>query len=324
MPRHEDRRGPSGNLGLPMLDRRPLLVTGGHRSGTGWVGEMLAATPSPRLGYIWEPFSLQARPGICRARFPYWFMYVDDESGDPYRDALGDTLRFRYAVGAELPSLRSPKDVARFARDWARTELHRRRGSVPLMKDPIALFSAEWLADTFDMDVVVMIRHPAAFVNSLVRMGWRHPFEHFTRQPALMQQLGHWEDEIAAFAAEEQPLLEQGILLWNLMHDRILRYRERRTDWVFVRLEDIAVDPPDRFAELYERLGLTWTDGVRTTIDEHSSSIHPAETMDASSHRRDSRSAVDVWKSRLSPAEIERVRSGTERVGKELYGDVDW
>jgi hypothetical protein len=307
-----------------MLERRPLLITGGHRSGTGWVGEMFAATPSPRLAYIWEPFSLRSRPGICRARFPYWFTYVDDENGHRYRDAIADTLRFRYSVGTELRSLRSPKDVARFARDWTRTEFHRRRGSVPLVKDPIALFSAEWLADTFDMDVVVMLRHPAAFVNSLVRLGWRHPFEHFTRQPALMRQLGDWDAEIAAFATEERPLLEQGILLWNIMHERILRYRERRNDWVFVRLEDIAVEPTGRFSELYGRLGLTWTEGVRATIEEHSASIHPAETMDASSHRRDSRSAVDVWKSRLSAAEVERVRSGTERIGKELYGDVDW
>ncbi len=50
--------------------RRPLLVTGSHRSGTGWVSEMLAAAPSPELAYIWEPFSLRARPGICDAPLP--------------------------------------------------------------------------------------------------------------------------------------------------------------------------------------------------------------------------------------------------------------
>jgi len=285
---------------------------------------MLARTPHPRLGYIWEPFSLQARPGICRARFPHWFTLVDEDNEHLYREAISDTLRFRYTPSAEVRSLRTARDAARFVRDWVQTETRRRRGTAALMKDPIALFSAEWLADTFEMDVVVMIRHPAAFVNSLVRLGWRHPFDHFVQQPALMSQLGRWQPEITAFAAEEQPLVDQGILLWNLMHDRILGYRERRPNWRFLRVEDVASDAPGCFEALYQELGITWTDAVRATVEEYSSSAHPAETRDASSHRRDSRAAVKVWKSRLSPGEIEAIRSGTERVAKEFYDDGDW
>ncbi len=285
---------------------------------------MLARTPHPRLGYIWEPFSLQARPGICRARFPYWFTLVDEDNAHLYREAIADTLRFRYTPSAELRSLHAARDAARFARDWVQAETRRRRGTVALMKDPIALFSAGWLADTFDMDVIVMIRHPAAFVNSLVRLGWRHPFDHFVQQPALMKQLGRWQTEITTFATEEQPLVDQGILLWNLIHDRILEYREQRPDWRLLRVEDVATDPPGRFEALYQELGLTWTDAVRATVEEYSSPAHPAETTDASSHRRDSPAAVNVWKSRLSPAEIEKIRSGTERVAKELYDDDDW
>jgi hypothetical protein len=63
---------------------------------------------------------------------------------------------------------------------------------------------------------------------------------------------------------------------------------------------------------------------VSATIEEHSSPANPAETSDAASHRRDSRTSVEVWRSRLSPAEIERIRTNTERVAKELYADEDW
>ena len=151
---------------------RPLLVTGSHRSGTGWVGEMLAITPSPRLAYLWEPFSLRVRPGISHAPFRYWFTYVCRENEGAFRGPLGDTLAFRYRPGAELRSLRSPKDAGRFARDWWVTAEHRRHHAVPLFKDPIALFSAGWLTDTFGMDAIVLIRHPAAFVRSIVRNRW--------------------------------------------------------------------------------------------------------------------------------------------------------
>lgn len=43
--------------------------------------------------------------------------------------------------------------------------------SRPLVKDPFALFSAEWFADNFDAEVIVIVRHPAAVVSSIKRLG---------------------------------------------------------------------------------------------------------------------------------------------------------
>ena len=48
---------------IEVMHTKPILVTGSHRSGTTWVGKMLAATGS--VGYIHEPFNLKNRPGIC-------------------------------------------------------------------------------------------------------------------------------------------------------------------------------------------------------------------------------------------------------------------
>ena len=71
---------------------------------------------------------------------------------------------------------------------------------------------------------MVLIRHPAAFTSSLLRHGWRHPFGDFLAQPALMRdRLADSEQEIRRFAQVEQPLLEQAILLWNILHGEIAR-----------------------------------------------------------------------------------------------------
>src|SRR5690606_22492760 len=113
----------------------PILVTGAHRSGTTWVGQMLAAAPG--VGYIKEPFNLGHRPGVCTARFPYWFTHVTGRSDPAYAEALARTLAFDYDVPAELRVVRRPRDVARLARDGAHALRHRLRGSRPLMKDPI-------------------------------------------------------------------------------------------------------------------------------------------------------------------------------------------
>ena len=308
-----------------MGNRAPILVTGSHRSGTGWVGEMLAATPSPGLAYLWEPFSLRARRGICNAPFRYWFTYVCGENEAAFREPVAQTLAFRYHPLVELGSLRSPKDAGRFARDWYVTERHRRRHAVPLFKDPIAVFSAAWLADTFGMDVLVLIRHPAAFVRSIVRNGWDHPFSHFLAQPLMMRdQLSSFHDEIERFARSEQPLMDQAILLWNVIHHQILRFRDERADWDFVRHEDLSREPVEGFRALYERFGLAWSDDVRHTVEEHSGVGNPEETMDAASHKRDSLRAISAWKDRLSPEEIHRIRAGTEAIAGAFYTDADW
>jgi hypothetical protein len=286
---------------------------------------MIAASPAPPAAYLWEPFSVLHRPGILDVRFPYWFPYVSNENGQPYLKPVQDMLRFRYKSGAELRSVRSPKDAARLVRDRSRFASWRRRNARPLLKDPIAIYSAGWLDDTFDMDVIVLIRHPAAFVNSIVSRRLRHPFDHFLRQPSLMRDvLAPYTAEISRFADVEQPLLEQGILLWNLLHAPIERYRRERPSWMFLRLEDVAAAPDATFRAMYERLGLVYDANVERTVADHSGTENPAEDADPASHKRDSAASVAAWKRRLAPADVEQIRAGVEPLSNAFYADEDW
>ncbi|MEP6476622.1 MAG: sulfotransferase [Actinomycetota bacterium] len=308
-----------------MLDRRPILVTGAHRSGTGWVGRMIAAAPSPTVAYLWEPFSRFHRPGILAVDFPYWFPYVCKENQGPVAPAVADMLAFRYRPVAELRSIRSSRDVGRFARDWSDFARWRRSGARPLLKDPIALLSAEWLADTFDLDVTVLIRHPAAFVNSLTQRDLSHPFDHFLRQPLLMREsLAPFEEEIRAFSEDPRPVFDQAILLWNILHSAIQRYRATRPDWLFLRLEDVARDPIGSFREIYARLGLRFDAATEQTISAHSDASNSAEVEDPADARRDSRASIETWRRHLSPEQIDRVRTAVEPIAKEFYSDADW
>ena len=157
-----------------MNNTRPILVTGSHRSGTTWVGKMLSL--SPDVAYIQEPMNPNHRRGECRADFRYWFPQLDHASGETYKRDLRDCLDFRYDPMSALSNARSIKSALRIPYDAGRCLFSRMHGKRPLMKDPIALLSAEWLAEEFDMDVIIMIRHPAAFVGSLKRTGWNFPF----------------------------------------------------------------------------------------------------------------------------------------------------
>ena len=143
---------------------------------------------SPRVGMIHEPFSPVTPPGISSAPFDRFFRYVTTENEGPYVAPLERTLRFRYGLRRQLPAIpRSPHELARTAQDLASFTVSRARRARPLLKDPIAVFSSEWLASRFGAQVVVLIRHPAAFASSLKRLGWTHRFEHFLDQPLLLR-----------------------------------------------------------------------------------------------------------------------------------------
>jgi hypothetical protein len=307
------------------MPRPPILVTGSHRSGTGWVSDMLAATPSPAVRTIWEPFNLHARQGVRRAPFRFWFTYVTDENEAEFREPLERMLDWRYSMAAEIPTIRAPRDAGRMVRDRWRTGANRRLHAVPISKDPIAVFSADWMADAFGMDTLVLIRHPAAFAYSIVKQGWWHPFEHFIAQPAMMRDLlAERAAEIERFANTRQPLLDQAILLWNLIHEHIARMRSHRPDWRFVRLEDLSRDPLSRFRELYDWLGLSWSPEVARAVEESSGEGNPSITTDASSRRRDSRAAITAWKARLGAEDQAIIKARTAPVWHEFYGEEDW
>jgi Sulfotransferase family len=306
---------------------KPLLVTGAIRSGTGWVGQVLAASPTP-FGYIWEPFSRLHRPGTLAITWPHWFPYVCAENAEPFVQPLERSLAFDYQAGAEIAAVRSLKDAGRMARDFARWQGHRRRGAAALYKDPIAVFSAAWLAERFDMDVVVTVRHPCAFAASIKRLHWAYTkrFGDLLGQPLLMRDfLSAYAEPLRAYSEREHDIVDQAILLWNVQTEAVARHREHyESQWVFVRLEDISRAPVDRFRDMFERLGVIWTDRVEELVRSTSDASNPAEASRPDSVRRDSAAHITNWKRRLTAGEIARVRAGTEHLWTAFYDDSDW
>lgn len=318
-------RNEFGNGGVRVLGADPILVTGAHRSGTSWVGSMLAAASIPRVAYLEEPFNLERPIGMCPDRLPYWFAYVTPASAPQMRRSVGAMIDHRYATGRELMTVRTPRGLARLGRDRFRVHRAHRRQARPLIKDPIAVFSAEWLADSFDMDVVVCVRHPAGFAGSLVRLGWRHPFDHFLRQPELMHDLlAPFADEIRWYAAHEQPVLAQAALLWKLIYSTVDGYRARRPAWSFVRLEDLAADPVGGFIGLYRRTGLVFDENAYDAIRRSSAASNPTRTAGSSQIRRNSPAAADAWRSTLAPRQVAQVRRIVGDVAERFYPEQDW
>jgi hypothetical protein len=309
---------------------RPILVTGAHRSGTTWVGKVLSASPS--VGYIDEPFSPVVRhysPGTCNAEFDYWWMYVTEENESPHYDHIAAMLGFRYQLRAQLKRIiKNRCGVRTFLKGYggflANRYIHHAR---PLLKDPIALFSTEWLARRFNMDVVILIRHPAAFVSSIKRMNWPHDFRNFLDQPLLMRDhLAPLEEEIREYIKGDHDIIEDAILLWRMFYYVVNKFRDNHKEFIFLRHEDISRRPVEKFRKLFDGLNIELTDKIRSVIIRHSEASNPSEAPEGIPHQlnRNSLANIKNWKNRLSESEIERIREGVEDISSLFYKDEDW
>ena len=302
---------------------RPILVTGPPRSGTTWVGMTLALDPS--VGYLHEPFSIWTRPGISSAPFTRMFEQVDERNESAYLAPLERSMRFDYALGAQLRAVRSPRDVARTARDLRDFRRMRRRATRPLLKDPIAVFSAEWIERRFGADVVLTIRHPAAVAASFKRLGWAPRFAFLAEQPQLLETtLEPFADEIRRYATAPPSVLEQGAFLWRLIAHAMIGYTERHPDWLLVRQEDVSRDPVGRFEQVFAHVGLPFTPAVRATVEANSSAENPAELRSAHDIRLDSKASLSGWRKALDDAEVEQVRRVVGETAAAFYAADEW
>ena len=302
---------------------KPILVTGAHRSGTTWVGKMLALAPG--VAYIHEPFNPRTPPVSA----PRGSTATSPSSRARTRRATGpgSSRRSAFATAsarscgrcAAPPTSRAP------AATRPRSDANRLTGARPLVKDPIALLSAEWLAESFGMDVVVLIRHPAAFAASLKRLGWKHSFATFIQDGEVPEVVRPYEAEIREQAERPGEILAQAALLWRLLYNAVDGYRERHPDWAFVRHED-ASRRPRRRPSSSSTGGSGWS--LRRPrarrIARASAPDNPAELTTPHAVELDSAASLGRWRDDLTADEVETLRERTRDVWPRFYSDEDW
>lgn len=307
------------------LAQRPILVTGAHRSGTTWVGKVLAADSN--VAYISEPLNVWHRPGVMRIPIQCWYTYICQENEREFYPALKETLSYRYHLGREIVSLRSIKDILRMGRDCSVFLRGRIFNQRPLLKDPFAVFSADWFAQRLGCAIVCMVRHPAAFVSSLIRLEWPFDLRDLLMQPLLMRDwLEPFRGEIETMLVEPRDVITQGSLLWKMIYQVVFRLKEQNPDFNLLRHEDLSIDPIEGYRHLYGSLNLAYTPKAEKAIVALSHAGNPEEVSVRAAHsvRLDSRANLKNWKKRLDAEEILRIRQISEPVASLYYSDQDW
>jgi hypothetical protein len=287
---------------------KPILITGAHRSGTTWVGRMIAQ--SPFVHYIHEPFNIDHSP--YKMKPDYWFQYITRENEDPMYRQIERLIT--PGPSAKTEGIKQLLNLVKPIPGKQRV----------LIKDPIAVFSVEWLVQRFNMDVVVMIRHPAAFVDSIRERNWTHDFNHFLKQPLLMKEFpADSREEIIKFTKKEYDIIDQAILLWKLIYYMVGKYQKQYKDWFYIRHEDLSADPMKGFKEIFKYLDLKFSKKIKKVIEEHSSDQLPVNG-DVHSIKRNSKEIIKKWKKNLTAKEIKKIRDSLHHISREFYPDEDW
>ncbi len=310
---------------LPRETLPPILVTGAHRTSTTWVGKMLTA--NRKYVYVSEPLNVLHRTGVMRAPVERWYTYICPENENKVVSAFYETMKFQYHAWLELGTLRSLKDVGRMGRDLSVFASGRAAGKQILLKDPFAVFSAEWFAKRLGCKVVIAVRHPAAFASSLKRLRWPFEFQDLLAQPLLMRDwLEPFRADMLQAQSQPQDLIFQASLLWRMIYRVVWQLQERFPEFIVVRHEDLSLDPLNEFKRLYEALGVPFTKRVAKHVLKSTNPGNPTELPLESIHsvNLDSRANLKNWQKRLTSQEIEAVRALTADVADRYYSAEDW
>jgi hypothetical protein len=304
-----------------MEHKKSVLVTGIPRSGTTWVGKILAQAPHMR--YVHEPFNITKRPCACGIYFDKWFYYLTTENEACYRQHLQHLISAssnQFHLLNMLIDVRSNNNLRPL-----KIYFQQLRATRTVVKDPLAYFSSCWLSCTFNMQVVILIRHPAAVANSYKQLGWEHDFSHFLSQPLLMRDyLAPFADEIAEFATNKHELIDQIALLWKLVYSAVSQQAAHHDDWLLVRHEDLCRNPENEFASMLYRLNITPSPSLHRAITATTTTNNAQALADPYSIFRNSHVMCTQWKTQLSQWEIAQVHQRVGNLADRYYAEDEW
>ena len=295
-------------------DKKHILVTGSHRSGSTWVGEVLSS--SRQISYVHEPFNIDLHQS---SPLQYWFEYISSESSETYQIRVAHSIQNHLQANYQklFPSYKSNGfrgALATIKEVGSSIQANKR-----VIKAPIAFMSAEWLNENFCKYVIITIRHPAAFAASLKVKNWTFDFNHFVQQEELMQKyLEPYRQQITVFAHNPPDIIQQACLLWNCIHHIVINYKSKFPEWLFVRHEDLSSNPINEFSKVFNHINVPFSKKVRNYIKQST------QIVKSSGQNLPAKANIKNWKNRLFSEEIDIIYKTTKHIADEFYSSEEW
>ncbi len=242
------------------------------------------------------------QPGDTNDRYRrLWSWIMDGAPSGPRLDLTGPLLRAvrpserrRFYQGRPAPLMRLAGVLGAHPGHRPVGELADQRLFVKTVYVPM---SVEWLAAEFEIDVLVLLRHPGNVLASWVSLDLNDRYIPMDEDPKVRR----WTQEMEIPLPGPDPLER---LVWQLgvLNVALERAAQNNPTWVVRTHEALCVDPVSQFRQLYADLGLTWSDRAVQYLDSNN---RPGEGFPT---QRVASDQPDLWKSRLTGEQIDAMQ----------------
>jgi hypothetical protein len=268
-----------------------MIVAGTARSGTTWLGEIVASQVSCRV--MFEPF----QPDKVRAyrRFHY-FQYLRPAQDDPAMSSFCDAVF-----------------TGRIRDAWIDRELATLRPEYRLVKEIRANLLLGWIARRYpEIPLLFVVRHPCAVVQSRLELGWATDTDiaSFLRQPDLVEDF--LRDRMDLIRSTRTDAGKHA-LIWCISNLVPLRqFGAGGLPTVFY--EDLCTQPEIEIPRIFEILRQPYDETVFSSLALASSSARGRRAVVDPLERASS------WRHRLSASQVAEVLAIVDAFG---LGDLD-
>jgi hypothetical protein len=271
---------------------KSILVAGTARSGTTWLGDLIAEQIPCRV--MFEPFNPNLVP---QYRGFQYFQYMRPDQADPEFHAYASRI-----FSGEIRNR------------WID---HQNECILPkyrLIKEIRANLALKWLHDHFPQaPILFVMRHPCAVVSSRMELGWAtdSDIQPFLSQPDLMQDfLAPYIDLIKGVKTDE----EKHAVIWSVSNLVPLR-QFGPGELKIVRYEHLCTQPETELSSIFKFLG------VRSDVSSTAKINRPSQTSRQTSAVVTGTDRIKTWKKKLSSRQIDSILRVVDAFGLgDLYG----
>jgi hypothetical protein len=312
---------------MKMANEGNILITGSHRSGTTWVGQIISEA-SKKIFQVYEPFNPECPPGMARPIFNSLYYHVDGMKFPQYELAAKNLLKGCFpAFGGKSMSIRSRISLVKKSIEIAFAKYRKKRF---LIKSSEAMLWSEFFIKNTNSKVVMLIRHPCAFVASCERMEWGYELENLIQQDTFYSDFIKNDSEFMNPAQSNIPKrMVENTWLWIFLYRYALKLiekgYEKNGNLLLTRHEDLCNNPLYEFQKIFSFLGIDFNLDTQDRISKQTTGN--TVIVDKSTQHclvRDSRKTAVSWKEFLDKNTIEWIRSTTSGIAGKFYENSSW
>ena len=314
--------------------RRPIVIVGLPRSGTTWSIRVLGAGTGCRR--VLEPDNEDHNPAAIQAkkRLGRYPLLAPGDKNDGYRQLWEWILNGAYegtrarrarqllAKGGSERIFEGKPDVMA----WAAGVVA--RGPNPATPPPDgvppervitksihAQLSLEWVTSEFDVDTLVLLRHPANVLASWMAVNLKDSRNSTleTRPEIRKRYIEPWGVPLPGPDPIERMSWRIGLLIAAL-EDAV----RRNPSWQVRVHEDLCVDPTVKFRALYDSFDLPWTEATESFLHEND------RPGDGFMTRRVASDLPQAWQQKLDDTQVATLRRVLAQFPIASWSDQDF